>query len=222
MAYDAQKAHEYYEKYRKKGLLKGRDKKKTTTKTTTKKRGRKKSTKAKQESLIGLSTTGLNDAGKMQASMIKDQIKKDMNAALANEKDPAKRAAIKQEYQNKALQEISALKNKPEYAKAKATSSKGKSGSSKASKGSKGSSGGGKGGSSDEKDEQKQTTKVKSSSKSADTALKQAQSTVNALKKLIDGMTPEERAAAKQTVQRIYDQIRAEYEKYLKLKKGGK
>ena len=112
MAYDPKKAHEYYIKYRKKGLKKGR-----------KKGRRKRAAKPKQVSLLGISTSGLNDAGRMQAALIKDRLKKEMNEAMQKETDPVKKEAIRQEYQNKALEEVTALKNDAQYAKPKATRS---------------------------------------------------------------------------------------------------
>ena len=121
MAYDPKKAHEYYLKYRKKGLKKGR------------KKGRRRATKPKQVSLIGISTGGLNDAGKMQAALIKDRVKKEMNEALQKETDPVKREAIRQEYQNKALEQVSALKADAQYAKPKSTRSSSRKKSSESS-----------------------------------------------------------------------------------------
>ena len=52
MAYDPVKAHEYYMKYRKKGL----------------KKGRKKGKKAAQTSLLGVSVSGLNSDGAIEAA----------------------------------------------------------------------------------------------------------------------------------------------------------
>lgn len=121
MAYDPKKAHEYYLKYRKKGIKKGR------------KKGRRRATKPKQVSLIGISTGGLNDAGKMQAALIKDRVKKEMNEALQKETDPVKREAIRQEYQNKALEQVSALKADAQYAKPKSTRSSSRKKSSESS-----------------------------------------------------------------------------------------
>jgi hypothetical protein len=90
MAYDKQKAHEYYEKYRKKGLLKGRKKGKAKTKGKAK--------KAKQESLVGVSTSGLNEKGKIEAAFIKDDMKKQMNAALSKATTEEERRQIKRDY----------------------------------------------------------------------------------------------------------------------------
>lgn len=119
MAYDKQKAHEYYIKYRKKGLLKGRKKGKAKTKGKAK--------KAKQESLVGVSTSGLNEQGKIEAAFIKDDMKKQMNEALSKAKTDEERQQIKKDYSLKAVQAINDLKNNSDYAqpkKAKAASTK--------------------------------------------------------------------------------------------------
>lgn len=105
MKSDAEKkayAREYYQKYRKKGLKKGR------------KKGTK---KPKTVSLIGVGGSGLNDEGRIQAALIKERLKTEMNAALVKETDPAKREAIRVEYSRKAQQQMNALKSDPKYAK---------------------------------------------------------------------------------------------------------
>ena len=104
MAYDKDKAHEYYIKYRKKGLLKGRGSGKTE-----KSKGKKGS--KKKTSLVGLSTSGLNDAGRMQAALVKEKITSEMNDALSKAKTDVEKEQIRQEYQNKALAEIQKLKS---------------------------------------------------------------------------------------------------------------
>lgn len=111
MVYDPIKAHEYYLKYRKKGLLKGRKKGKGKAKTSTK--------KIKQESLVGLSTGGLNDNGKMLWAMKKKELQAEMNAKLAKATDPADRKEIMEDYQSKALQELQKIKSDPHNATAK-------------------------------------------------------------------------------------------------------
>jgi hypothetical protein len=120
MAYDAQKAHEYYMKYRKKGLKKGR---KTGT--------RKKSSSQKKESLVGLSTGGLNDSGKMAWAMKKKELQNQMNVDLAKARTPEERAKIQNDYQSKALAELQKMKSDPSTAKAKkaSTGSRGSAGS---------------------------------------------------------------------------------------------
>lgn len=112
MAYDAQKAHEYYEKYRKKGILKGRSKGKKRSSSTKKKSG-----------LLGVSTAGLNDAGKIEAALIKEKIAAELAQALSGASDKD-RDNIRREYSRKAQQEIAALKNKKEYAKPKKSKKK--------------------------------------------------------------------------------------------------
>ena len=114
MAYDKAKAHEYYEKYRKKGLKKGRKKGKKKTATTKKKR---KST----ESLVGLSSSGLNDAGKMQAALVKQDLKKKMNEALEKAGSEEEKAKVRQSYHALALQEFQKLKADAKYAQPKKT-----------------------------------------------------------------------------------------------------
>lgn len=113
MAYDKAKAHEYYEKYRKKGLKKGR------------KKGKKKTAAAKKrkstESLVGLSSSGLNDAGKMQAALVKQDLKKKMNEALEKAGSEEEKAKVRQSYHALALQEFQKLKADSKYAQPKKT-----------------------------------------------------------------------------------------------------
>lgn len=126
MAYDAQKAHEYYINYRKKGLKKGRKKGTGASKATA--------------TLLGTSISGLNDEGRIQASLIKEKLKKVMNEALKKAKTDEEREKIRLEYSRKAVQQIAALKADSRYARPKATKSssgsKGSGGSSKSSGGS--------------------------------------------------------------------------------------
>jgi hypothetical protein len=127
MAYDPVKAHEYYTNYRKKGLKKGR--KKGKGKTSNAKKGR-------QTTLLGTSAAGLNDEGRIQAALIREKLKKQMNEALKKAKTDEEKEKIRIEYSRKAQQELTALKNDPKYAKPKAqkapksTSSSAKSSSS--------------------------------------------------------------------------------------------
>ena len=189
MAYDAAKAHEYYMKYRKKGLKKGR------------KKGAKKKASSKTTSLVGLSSSGLNDAGKMQAALIKENIKAEMNAALAKAKTPAERNAIRQEYQNKALTEIGKLKNDPQYAQAKSSGkSSGKTGGK--SSGSKASSGKASAASS------KTTTKADTAKQKAIAAATQeAETQIKAMLDKIRNMSSEEKQDAKFKIQDALNQI---------------
>lgn len=110
MAYDKAKAHEYYEKYKKKGLKKGR------------KKGKKKASapKVKSQSLAGTSTAGLNSDGAIEATIIKDRLKKEMNEALQSAKTDAEREEIRREFSKKANAEIEKLKSDPKFAKPKA------------------------------------------------------------------------------------------------------
>lgn len=133
MAYDPVKAHEYYLKYKKKGL----------------KKGRKKGKKAAQTSLLGVSASGLNSDGAIEAAAIKARVKKEMNAALAKAKTDEEKLAIRKEYAKKANAEIAKLKADPRYANTKAAKaskggSKSSAGGSKSSGTSKGSTSGSK------------------------------------------------------------------------------
>lgn len=124
MAYDKQAAHEYYENYTKKGKKKGRAKGK----------GKKKSSTTR---IVGLTQAGLNDAGKMQFALMKEKLQSEMNSALKGAKTEAEKNAIRMEYQNRALQEISKIKSNPNYAKPSSSkSSGGKSSGGKSSGGS--------------------------------------------------------------------------------------
>lgn len=147
MAYDPVKAHEYYLKYRKKGLKKGRKKGRKTA-----------STKQKQTSLVGLSTAGLNDAGKMNWAMTKKDLQTEMNAALAKATTEEQKAEIRADYQGKALQALQRMKKDPAFAQGKKASAKGSS-----AKGSsaKGSSSKGKSDSSESKDKKDKKEKKK-------------------------------------------------------------
>ena len=189
MAYDAAKAHEYYEKYRKKGLKKGRKKKGTTT------------------SLVGITIGGLNDAGRMQAALMKDQIKQEMNEALAKESDPLKRAAIRQKYQQKALEAVSKLKTDPKYATAK------KEKAQKAPKAAKSSGKADKSGSESEgkgKSEGKaERSSQKKASRNVGQAVQQARQLINDLRSRILSMTPEQRAKSRELIEATLKTMRA-------------
>lgn len=194
MAYDAAKAHEYYENYTKKGKKKGR------------KKGKKK-TSAKATRIIGLTTAGLNDAGKMEVALVKEKLQAEMNAALKGAKNQAEKDAIRKEYQNKALQEIRNIRSKSEFAKEKTTSSKGSSkaagGSSKPSGGSK-SSGGSSSGSS-------KSSAGTSTSVGTDTAAKieSIQSTLTDLVSAVKNISDDKKTLVKETVSRIIEQLKS-------------
>lgn len=189
MAYDAQKAHEYYEKYRKKGLKKGRKAKGTTT------------------SLVGITTGGLNDAGKMQAAILKDQIKQEMNEALAKESDPLKREAIRQKYQQKALEAVSKLKSDPKYAtpkKEKAQKApKAAKASGKANKSGNESEGKGKSEGKAERSSQKKA------SRNTGQAVQQARQLMNDLRSRILSMTPEQKMKSRELIEATLKTMRA-------------
>lgn len=198
MAYDKQKAHEYYEKYTKKGLKKGRKSAKKTKKG--------KSAKVKSESLVGLSTSGLNDRGIMQAAMIKDSIKAEMNAALAKAKTPEERAAIKQEYQNKAFDAIAKLKSDPATAKAQKSSTKKSNKSSGSSKSSSSSKSSKSSGSSKSTDSGK-TTNTAARDAAIQAATDMANQQIDNLYNRIKSMTPEQREAAKIKLETVIEEI---------------
>ena len=107
MAYDPVKAHEYYMQYRKQGKKKGR------------KKGKGKTTSAKKTSLIGLSTAGLNDNGKMQWALKKKTLQDELNEKLAKTTDPNERKELVEDYQSKALNELRKIKSDPNMATAK-------------------------------------------------------------------------------------------------------
>lgn len=197
---------EYYQKYTKKGLKKGR--KKSSKK------------KAATSSLVGTSTSGLNSDGKIEAALIKEKIKSEMNAALAKAKTSEERENIRREYSKKANAELEKLRNDPRYAKAKkqrASSSK-SSGGSKSSKSSKSSSG--------NKSSKESSSKNSGSAKSTNTSeattattsdtnstqtmqtLKDLTSKIDELKVKIEGLTPEQKETVKSTIQDIIDKLK--------------
>lgn len=203
MAYDAAQAHEYYIKYRKKGLKKGRK-----TGTTKKKSTSKKSTRT--ISLVGLSTSGLNDNGRMQAALIKEDLKNEMNEAMGKAKTLEERGAIRQQYQQRALAEIQKLKSNPSYATEKKTSTKsssgGKSGSSQKSSGSsKSSSSSKQSGSS--KTSSTKTDNTAQRNAAIEAATKQAQAQITELFNKISAMSEEERKTAKVKIQNTLKEI---------------
>ena len=188
MAYDAAKAHEYYVKYRKKGLKKGR---------------KKGSSKAKTTNLVGLTTAGLNDVGKMEAAMIKENLKKEMNTALSKAKTNAEKEQIRREYQQKALDAINKLKSDSKYAAAKATkSSSAKSSSGKST--AKASTG-------------KATTAKSSGSKSSSStssaatqaSIKNIENMLNNLSEKISALPDEQKQQVKIEVNQIVKQLRS-------------
>ena len=110
---------EYYQKYKKKGLKKGR---------------KKSTTKAKTSTLLGSNAYGLNDEGRIQAALIKEKMKKEMNEALQSAGSDEDKEKIRLEYSQKAMQQIAALRSDAKYAKAKTTKSSSSSSKSSGSK----------------------------------------------------------------------------------------
>ena len=105
MAYDKAKAHQYYIEYRKKGLLKGRKKSDKKSKKSSTKKG-------KTESLVGVSSSGLNAEGIVEANSIKANMKKEMNEALKGAKTDEEKKAIIADYSKKTASAIEALKKR--------------------------------------------------------------------------------------------------------------
>lgn len=167
-------AKEYYQKYTKKGVKKGR------------KKGKGK--KAAQTGLLGVSTSGLNADGAIEAAVIKDRVKKEMNEALSKAKSEEEKVAIRKEYAKKANAEIAKLKSDPKFAKAKATKA-----SSKSSGSSKGSS--------------KSSSSAKSSS-SNQQALKQIQDSISQLQSKLSSLSDEDKAKIKESIQTQLDAIK--------------
>lgn len=172
MAYDKAKAHEYYIKYRKKGLKKGR------------KKSTKKSTTSKTSSLLGTSTSGLNDEGRIEAAAIKDRYKKQMNEALAKATTDAEKEKIRVEYSKRAQREIAALKSNPKFTTAKKSSSSGSKASAKKSSGS--SSGGKKTSGASGGGSKKTTTTATSGSGRSTSTPKVSAATLNTLRNNLD------------------------------------
>lgn len=186
MAYNKQKAHEYYENYTKKGKLKGR------------KKGTKKKSK-KNTNLIGLSTAGLNEEGKMEFALMKEKLTNEMNTALKGAKSDSEKESIRREYQKKALSEVQRLKSSPQYQTAKKSSGS-KSGGSKSS-GSK-SSGSKSSGSSGSK-----SSSSKSSSSSSTKKLNEISKQLDAIAKSLSTMTNEQKAAARTVLTDVINQL---------------
>lgn len=187
MAYDPVKAHEYYEKYKKKGLKKGR------------KKGTKKAKKGKQTNLVGLSTGGLNDEGKMQWAMAKEKLKSEMNAALAKAKTPEEKDKIRAEYQNKAMAQLKSMKGNASYAQAKKASAKASTskGSAKSSSGSSGSS-----------KSSGSSSKSSESSSSTTQMINRIKDSISQLQNRLNSLSPEQKEQVKETIQVQIDSIR--------------
>ena len=207
MAYDKDKAHEYYIKYRKKGLLKGRGSGKTE-----KSKGKKGS--KKKTSLVGLSTSGLNDAGRMQAALVKEKITSEMNDALSKAKTDAEKEQIRQEYQNKALAEIQKLKSDGQYAQAKKEKASKSSGgsSSKSSKSSGGSasksSGSSKGSTSTKTTDTGAKTTENATAKKLQESVDKLNSLMTGLSDKIASMTDEQKAETKDILTDIIAELK--------------
>lgn len=200
MAYDPVKAHEYYINYRKKGLKKGRKKGKGKVKTV---------------SLLGTSTANLNDEGRIQAALIKEKLKKEMNEALKKATTDEEKEKIRVEYSRKAAKQLAALRSDPKYAKpktAKKTTGNSKSSSSKSSSGSSGAKSSASG----------QKTEATTSTKKAPEVITPAAlnevtpETVNKigefaerLKSMAKNLTPEQKASVQKTVQLLIDKLKA-------------
>lgn len=212
MAYDKAKAHDYYEKYTKKGLKKGR------------KKGKKKakSTKIKTQSLIGVSSGGLNSDGAIEAALVKDRIKKEMNEALKNAKTDAERDDIKRAYSKKANAEIEKLKHDPKFAKVTQKKEKKqkapKSPKSSSSKGSSSRVSSSKSSSSKASSSKSATPKSSVSTKASTSEVKaeeqpktESERTLDTIKDLqakLDTMTEEQKELAKELISSLIDEYK--------------
>lgn len=192
MAYDKQKAHEYYENYTKKGKLKGRKKGKA----------KKKSSKnGKKTNLVGLSTSGLNDEGKIEYALMKEKVTAEMNSALSRAKTDAEKDSIRREYQKKALSELNRIKSDSRFAAPKKT----KASSGSKSSGAKGKSSGTKSGSSSGKS----SGSKNSSSKSADVQkLNEVANKIAQMTAKIASLSTNQKALAKEALGRITEMLK--------------
>lgn len=193
MAYDKQKAHEYYMQYRKKGLKKGR--KKGTGKKKT-------GAKAKKTSLLAQTTSGLNDSGKIQAALVKEKLTAEMNAALSKATTQEEKDAIRVEYSQKAQQEIASLKNNPEYAQAKKEKLKSSTGK-KSSGGSSSSKGG------ESSTEKKASERKKKAAKRRKAKIAQIRAQIEGLQSRIDELSDSQKEQVKNSLDSLLGQIRA-------------
>lgn len=209
MAYDPVKAHEYYEKYVKNGLKKGRKKSSDDTKKKTSKKGSAKKKTAKS-SLIGFSTSGLNDQGKIEATLAKERITNEMNEALSKATTAEEKEKIRREYSQKGIDAVNKLKNDPKYATEKKTSTKSSSGSSKSSSGStKSSSGSSKSSSSSTKSSGSGSSKSTSSTSTESAKmLENAASVIEGIKTMFSSMTEAEKTETKKKITDFITQLR--------------
>lgn len=212
MAYDKAKAHDYYEKYTKKGLKKGRKKGKRKAK----------STKIKTQSLIGVSSGGLNSDGAIEAALVKDRIKKEMNEALKSAKTDAERDDIKRAYSKKANAEIEKLKHDPKFAKVTQKKEKKqkapKSPKSSSSKGSSSRVSSSKSSSSKASSSKSATPKSSVSTKASTSEVKaeeqpktESERTLDTIKDLqakLDTMTEEQKELAKELISSLIDEYK--------------
>lgn len=189
---------EYYQNYKKKGLKKGRKKssKKSSTKTV---------------SLLGTSISGVNDEGRMQAALIKEKLKKEMNEALKSAKTDEEKEKIRMEYSRKAIEQINALKSDPQYAKAKTGSSKGSRSGSKSS----GSKSSGSSKSSGNSGSSKNTTSKVTSQATYDNSTELAEDTMarlslqaDSLMKMAKSMPPAMKKRVAATVESLLEQLK--------------
>lgn len=194
MAYDKQKAHEYYMQYRKKGLKKGR------TKGTGKK---KTGAKVKKTNLLGQTTSRLNDSGRIQAALVKEKMTAEMNAALAKATTQEEKDAIRVEYSQKAQEQIASLKNDPKYAQAKKESAKGSKGSTgkKSSGGSSSSkSSGGNSSTDTTREEKKKKRKAK---------IQKIKETVQGLEKALSDLPETQKANTREIIKNLLSRLSA-------------
>lgn len=177
--YDKQKAHEYYEKYRKKGILKGRG------------NGTQDEAQRKRQS-----TADLNDNGKDVAIMVKAQINEELKAALKGVKkgDTAKREAIKAQFKEKYLQELDKIKQDNDYKKPPKVK-KAKGGGSKS------------GGSSSNDEAKKKADEKKAKKAKRKKAIANLKKQLSNLQSLFDRVSPQNREAARQELEKIQKKL---------------
>lgn len=187
-------------------MLKGRKKGSSKKTSSSKKKG-------KTTALLGVSSSGLNSDGIIEASLIKERLKTEMNNALAKAKTDEEKIAIRKEYSKKANAEIAKLKADPKFAKQKATSSKSsKSSGSSGSKSSKSSGGSSSKTSSSSGTTQKASTTSASTTSEADAKaleiVKDVGAQINDIYSKISTMSPEEKTQAREAIQGLLDALK--------------
>lgn len=183
-------AKQYYQEYTKKGKKKGR---------------KKGSKKQPSKSLLALSTSGLSPEGKMQAALIKEDFKKQMNDALSKATTDEEKKQIRLDYSRKALAEIEKLKSDPKNVKTKTVKAPKQKSSSKSSKSS--------GKSSGTKSTSDKTTTAKKSTEEPVVDIEKASLTqitdmVNKLSQSLSKLTEEQKTVVRNQISDILEVLR--------------